>query len=299
MTELQPAHYTQGACHTAQGDRQVLQSLVCTEGVALDNGGGLAVTTAGSGLGVIVASGAGFVLGDSAATQGMYHVYNDGNVTKTLGAADPTDDRIDLIVALVNDAVYAGALDTWAITVVAGTAAPAPVAPALPSNAIPLAEVLVTAGLTGPIPSGNITDLRATYELCAANVRDQTTFKPANEYLTSTTALQDDDDLFFTVEAGESYIIEGGLFFQQDTPTSEVKVAFNGPTLTTLIWTLDGGTESAYDAVLNNGGAGGNPISGFIQCSADGVVHLRFAQDVSDPAGTGLKKGSWLRATRL
>ena len=95
MAELQPGHYTQGACHTAQGDRQVLNSLLCSEGVDLA-ANALEVTTAGSGLGVNVAAGGGFVLGDSAATQGYYHVYNDATVVKTHAAADPTDDRIDL-----------------------------------------------------------------------------------------------------------------------------------------------------------------------------------------------------------
>lgn len=168
MAELQPGHYTQAACHTAQGDRQVLNSLLCSEGVDLA-ANALVVTTAGSGLGVNVAAGGAFVLGDSAATQGYYHVYNDATVVKTHAAADPTNPRIDLVIARVNDAAYSGVSNTWTLEIVTGVAAPAPVAPAAPVTSIILAQVLITAGLTGPIPSGNITDTRTAYKFCAEN----------------------------------------------------------------------------------------------------------------------------------
>lgn len=170
MTELQPAHYTQGACHTAQGDRRLTSSLVCTEGVHTPAGGDLAVTTAGAGLTINIAAGSAFINGDNIATQGMYHVYNDGTVQRTLTAANPTDPRIDGVFAVVRDAQYSGVNNDWQIQVIAGTPSPAPTAPATPLSAIRLANVLVPAGFTGPFLSSAITDTRTAYQLCAGSI---------------------------------------------------------------------------------------------------------------------------------
>lgn len=170
MAELQPAHYTQGGCHTALGDRQVLASLVCTEGVQNPANGELAVTAGASGLSVDVATGNAFIQGDNVAEQGMYAVFNNATVNKVLAAADPTDGRIDRIIARVYDAQYSGVLNEWHIEVVTGVPGPAPAAPALPLNAISLATVLVPAGST-TVNAANITDLRTAYQLCAQSIQ--------------------------------------------------------------------------------------------------------------------------------
>lgn len=149
MTEIQPAHYTQESCHTAQGDRQVLSSLVCEQGRAPGVGGEM-VVTAGAGLSVDVADGNAFVEGTEAGWQGMYHVTNDATVNIVLDAADPTDDRIDLIVAQVRDSTYSGTDDDWLITVVTGTPSPAPTAPTVPDNSLILATLTVVAGAGAP-----------------------------------------------------------------------------------------------------------------------------------------------------
>jgi hypothetical protein len=59
----------------------------------------------------------------------------------------------------VNDAAYAGALNNVVFTVIAGTAAASPTAPATPANSISLATIAVAAAAT-TITSGNITDTR-------------------------------------------------------------------------------------------------------------------------------------------
>lgn len=165
MTEIQPAHYTQEACHTAQGDRQVFASLVCVEGRSSGVGGEMAVTS-GAGLSVDVADGNAFISGTESGWQGTYHVSNDATVNVVLTAADPTDDRIDLIVAQVRDSAYSGANDDWLITKITGTASPAPVAPALTDNTLVLATILVEAGDTS-VGSGNITE-GDYYQVCSS-----------------------------------------------------------------------------------------------------------------------------------
>lgn len=170
MTELQPAHFTQGACHTAQGDRRLTSSLVCTEGVHTPAGGDLLVVATGVGLGINIGTGSAFINGDNIANQGMYHVFNNGAVGKTLVAANPTDPRIDSVFARVRDAQYSGVNNDWLLEVVTGTPSPVPAAPALPLNAIRLADILVPATFAGPLLAGNITDRRTAYQLCAGSV---------------------------------------------------------------------------------------------------------------------------------
>lgn len=169
MTEIQPAHYTDGACHTAQGDRQVISSFVCSQGVAIGANGGsdLEVVQRGAGanMSVDVGSGNAFVEGTEVGWQGMYHVSNDGTVNVAIAAADPTDDRIDLVVARVYDATYSGTDREWAIEVVTGTPSPAPAPPALPDNTLLLATVDVAAGATS-ITTSDITDERHPYGEC-------------------------------------------------------------------------------------------------------------------------------------
>lgn len=162
MTELQPAHFTQGACHTARGDRLVFSSLVCSEGVA--DSGDLLVSD-GGGLDVSVASGSAFIDGTSIADQGMYHVANIGATILTVTAADLVNPRVDTVVARVYDAEYAGVANDWALEIVKGAASPAPVPAALPANSIALAYIAVAAGAVS-LTSANITDERVEYEFC-------------------------------------------------------------------------------------------------------------------------------------
>lgn len=92
-------------------------------------------------------------------------------VVKPIATADPTNPRIDLVVLfwaqLQQDPVTApnGSIvftrldDDSDVQVLQGTPAPSPVAPSVPTGAVPLAEVLVGAGVTS-ITTGNITDRR-------------------------------------------------------------------------------------------------------------------------------------------
>ena len=70
-------------------------------------------------------------------------------ISLAFAAGDPVDPRIDLVVAN----------QSGALVVVAGVPAPAPVAPAVPAKAVPLAEVLMPALATNVI-TANITDRR-------------------------------------------------------------------------------------------------------------------------------------------
>jgi hypothetical protein len=121
----------------------------------------LQVTQNGSpNMSVNVAAGEAIVAGTQNLTsQGTYEVLNDATVNLAVAASDPTNPRIDIVVAQVQDAAYSGATNAWQLAVVTGTPAPSPVPPAAPANSFTLAQIAVAANATS-ITSGNITDLR-------------------------------------------------------------------------------------------------------------------------------------------
>jgi hypothetical protein len=167
MTEVNPPAYEQNGCYTAQQDRQVIEGLICVEGVREPATGSLQVSP-GGGLSVNVAAGSGYIQGDNVATQGVYYVVNDGTVNLALAAADPTDGRVDRVIAEVLDSQYSGVSDLWQLRVITGTPSPAPTPPAEPINAITLALVTVGAGAVTPV----VTDGRQSYQLCPEALPD-------------------------------------------------------------------------------------------------------------------------------
>ena len=89
------------------------------------------------------------IRGDTSARQGSYIVqHQDATVQLPIAAADPSNPRIDLVVARVFDdeADSSGSSHTD-VEVLTGTPASSPVPPAVPDSAIPLAEVEVEAGI--------------------------------------------------------------------------------------------------------------------------------------------------------
>lgn len=158
MTVRTPPSWLQNGSHPAENDRLTTQALWATTGIIKSTS--LAVTqNTPAGLSVVVASGWAAIVGTVQANMGTYVTYNDASVVLSLNTADPTNPRIDLVCATVNDAYYTGSLNNVIIQVVAGTPAGSPVAPTLPANSISLATVAVGAGATA-ITNANITDTR-------------------------------------------------------------------------------------------------------------------------------------------
>jgi len=158
MTLRTPPSWEQNASHPAENDRLTTQALWATTGII---GSSSMEVTANSpvGMSVRVASGWAAIVGTTQTNMGTYVAFNDATVTLTITTANPTNPRIDLICATINDSYYSGATDNVAYQVIAGTPAGSPVAPSLPANSIALAQVTVSAGATS-ISSGNIADAR-------------------------------------------------------------------------------------------------------------------------------------------
>lgn len=137
-----------------------MQAIIATTGIIGTSS--LAVTQAGTpGMAVQVATGWGAIVGNFTTNMGVYQFYNDAATQLSVTAANPTNPRIDRVVVTVNDSYYTGATNNVTFTVVAGTPAASPSAPATPTNSISLATIAVAAGATS-ILNANITDTRVS-----------------------------------------------------------------------------------------------------------------------------------------
>ena len=165
MTLRTPPSWLQNGSHPAENDRLTTQALWDTTGIIKSTS--LEVTqNTPAGMSVVVADGWAAIVGDYQADMGTYVIYNDAPVTLTITAADPTNPRIDLVCATVNDSYYSGALNNVVFQVVAGTPAGSPVQPATPTNSIALAAITVGAAALS-ITTANISDERV---LATSNV---------------------------------------------------------------------------------------------------------------------------------
>jgi hypothetical protein len=153
-----PPSWLQNGSHPAENDRLTTQALWATTGIIKSTSMAVSQNTP-PGMSVVVSSGWAAIVGTTQANMGTYVAYNDANNVLTINTANPTNPRIDIVCATVQDAYYTGSLNDVILQVVAGTPAGSPVAPALPANSIELARVAVGAGVTS-ITNANITDTR-------------------------------------------------------------------------------------------------------------------------------------------
>ena len=174
MSEQNPPLALQNGSHSAAELRQMMTALFgdTQPGTLTYAAGGvvgasdLQVTQNGTpNMSINVAGGALFIAQTRAANQGVAFCLNDGTVNKAIATADPTNPRVDLVCAVMNDSAFTGSLNTWAITVVSGTPTSGANlsnlngAGALPAAALPLAYVLVPAA-SSSVVTGNISDVR-------------------------------------------------------------------------------------------------------------------------------------------
>ena len=158
MTLRTPPSWLQNGSHPAENDRLTTQALWATTGIIKSTS--LAVTqNSPVGMSVIIASGWAAIVGTTQSNMGTYVAYNDADTVVAITTANPTNPRIDLLCATVQDAYYTGAQNNVVFQVVAGTPASSPVVPSVPANSIALAEIAVAAGALS-ITTGNITDRR-------------------------------------------------------------------------------------------------------------------------------------------
>jgi hypothetical protein len=138
--------------------------------------------------------------------------------------------------------------------------------------------------------------------------------KTANEDVSSSATLQDDDHMFLTLGANQIWEVEGMVDFTSASATPGAAFNFNAPTGSTFKMTYHTNTSSATSfasGVINNGGSDANIALG---ANGAGVVHFkgivvvagnagnfgfRWAQGTSDATPTTARTNSYLKFTRI
>jgi hypothetical protein len=145
----------------------------------------------------------------------------------------------------------------------------------------------------------------------------QAIWKPGDEAVTSSTALQPDNDLVATVAANAQYSFELTLWTTGATITSgDIKIAMTWPAAGQGMWVADGyaisgtitpttihiETTSGTAHSLGVDASGGTPvrISGSLKTSStSGSLVLQWAQNTSNATATDVKIGSKLVCWRI
>ena len=162
MALLQPPSFMQNRTdHTAQEDRLFLAGLVKPGGgigtLSRIAGVNLVRAQASPNMSVIVHRERFFIPGTEDTDQGVYHGFNDADLTVTIAAASPTLPRIDIICASIQDSFYSGGSNQFNLGAITGTPASSPVPPTAPANSITIANIAVAANATS-VTNANITN---------------------------------------------------------------------------------------------------------------------------------------------
>lgn len=156
MANLTPL-WMQNGSYPARYDRLMIQHLFGSRELVL---AGLVVSQNGAGaVNVNISAGAATVIGDDQTDQGMYVAIKDAVETLTMPAVPGSNKRIDLISLRINDPQAGGpAGNNFTFVVTQGSVSATPVAPTNPTSAIPIAQVLRTAG-DAAVLTAQITDV--------------------------------------------------------------------------------------------------------------------------------------------
>lgn len=202
--------------------------------------------------------------------------------TVSISAAHASLDRRDI--------VWVSTAGAFGVTT--GTAASSPAPPAITDARLALAEVAVGAGVTS-ISAGNITDKRQRLS-CARYV-----VKTANESVTGSTSLQNDNELFFSIFPNEIWSVDLYMSIAADGG-GHITVGFTGPVsfngaaygIATNAATLVGSgvfnvSAGSFPATASMSGSGLIIINGRIDNSSTaGTINVVWAQQTSNGAAT-------------
>jgi hypothetical protein len=142
-------------------------------------------------------------------------------------------------------------------------------------------------------------------------------YKTATETVTSSTTLQNDDQLFLPVAVNARYIFDSALFYTgAASPAGDLKLSFSGPAGATMKWANRGVNSSGlsqYNVVVETLAAGSPravgtngatemaafPMGTVTTSSTSGNLQLQWAQNASSATGTALLAGSVIRLVRI
>lgn len=286
MTLHNPPSWLQNGSHPAENDRLTTKALWNTTGII--GSSSLAVSASSpAGMSVVVASGWAAIVGNSTSNMGTYVAYNDANVTLTITAADPSNPRIDRVVATVRDSYYSGSDDDVIFQVIAGTPAASPSAPATPDNSISLATVSVAAGAS-TIVGANITDTRVVTTTNADFVTLTGTQTLTNKTLTEPVAT-----IAFNAQTGTTYTLVAGDASKMVTLSNANPISLTVPLNSSVPYPI--GTIIALQQL----GAGQVTVAGAVGVTVNGTPGLKLRAQYSTAALIKRATDTWTIAGDL
>lgn len=130
--------------------------------------------------------------------------------------------------------------------------------------------------------------------------------KAVDEVVNNSTAVQDDDELFFPVKANEIWHINLFILFDGDA-AADIVFGWSVPAGTTMQWSNSGltgiGKSESIDDFESTGGVGSgrvNRMQGVVTVGDNaGDVKLHWAQFSAQSADTTVKAGSTLIALKV
>ncbi|MFF1684600.1 hypothetical protein [Streptomyces sp. NPDC058254] len=141
--------------------------------------------------------------------------------------------------------------------------------------------------------------------------------KTADETVTNSITVQDDDQLTVAVAANSVYTVESFLIYDGDT-TGDFRLTFTGPSGAAMDWTPNGASASqsagtgsiklerqplGVESTLGASGAGAKAVAmprGLLSTGGTaGTLTLRWAQATSSATATTVFANSWLRLTKI
>ncbi|QZE11627.1 hypothetical protein SEA_KARP_30 [Streptomyces phage Karp] len=140
--------------------------------------------------------------------------------------------------------------------------------------------------------------------------------KTADEQVTNSTTVQDDDHFVIAVEANSTYAIDSFMMFESDA-AADIKFTFTGPAGSTIYFTSDGvsaGNSNNIGSVKMDANAGGaeTVLGGFVGTRTTmrpagiivtggtaGSLTFRWAQNALSATPTTLYANSWLRIQKM
>ncbi len=140
-------------------------------------------------------------------------------------------------------------------------------------------------------------------------------FKSADESVTSSTTLQNDDHLLFAVEANARYKLDGYLSYTGAvSPAGDLKIDWTIPAGASMKWAsfaVNSNALTSYDVVVQSetgvrayGTLGAQemalqPKGWLVTAGTAGTLQMRWAQNASSATATVLKTGSYLELKRV
>lgn len=244
MATVNPPSYLQNGSHSALSDRLTISGLLQPGATGLVSRGGVRATGDGNGLAVVAAATANNTVVVHAGTcfvpeadgTGVYACHNDADVTLTVPSASTTQSRRDLVVAQVNDSTFSGSSDNWTLTIVQGTpSSGTPVAPAVPANALALADYLVPASSSTNVTNANINDRRVNLTALGGVIPVLSTAMPANPYRGMSVWQTDTEAM--AAWNGSAWRVQS--FYPLPDPAKTFYNGSNGPSSTTAnLWVV-------------------------------------------------------------